>query len=122
MSIVIFIHPELKTLLRKSLIQVVIVLSKTYVESKWCQFELHLSQHRLLEMGRNDAMILVLLEEVPKKQQEGWLRYLIRTRTYLAWRPDLEGQQLFWRRLRQVLLNTPNNRQQSSREAVVHTT
>ena len=80
-----------------------IVLSRTYVESKWCQFELHLSQHRLLESERRDALVLILLEDVPKEQQNAGLRYLLSTRTYLAWRNDIEGQQLFWQRLRQVL-------------------
>lgn len=83
--------------------QVVIVLSRSYVESKWCQFELHLSQHRLLESERRDALVLILLEDVPKQQQNAGLRYLLTTRTYLAWRNDLEGQRLFWQRLRQVL-------------------
>lgn len=80
-----------------------IVLSRSYVESKWCQFELHLSQHRLLESERRDALVLILLEDVPKEQQNAGLRYLLTTRTYLAWRNDIEGQQLFWHRLRQVL-------------------
>jgi hypothetical protein len=87
---------------------VIIVLSRGYVESKWCQFELHLSQHRLLESERRDALVLILLEDVPKQQQNAGLRYLMSTRTYLAWRSDQEGQKLFWLRLRQVL--TARNR------------
>ncbi|XP_046644826.1 toll-like receptor Tollo isoform X1 [Daphnia pulicaria] len=88
--------------------KVIIVLSRGYVESKWCQFELHLSQHRLLESERRDALVLILLEDVPKQQQNAGLRYLMSTRTYLAWRSDQEGQKLFWLRLRQVL--TARNR------------
>ncbi|XP_059351036.1 toll-like receptor 13 [Daphnia carinata] len=83
--------------------KVVIVLSRGYVESKWCQFELDLSHHRLLESERRNALVLVLLEEVPKQQQNAGLRYLMSTRTYLEWRSDPEGQKLFWQRLRQVL-------------------
>ena len=86
----------------------VIVLSRSYVESKWCQFELHLSQHRLLDTDRRDALVLVVLEDVPKQQQNAGLRYLIRTRTYLAWRSDIEGQRLFWRRLYDVLSTAPS--------------
>ena len=88
-------------------LKVIIVLSRGYVESKWCQFELHLSQHRLLESERRDALVLILLEDVPKQQQNAGLRYLMSTRTYLAWRSDSEGQQLFWQRLRQVLMARP---------------
>lgn len=78
-------------------------MSRKYVESKWCQFELHLSHHRLLETERRDALVLVLLEDVPKQQQNAGIRYLMRTRTYLPWRNDIEGQKLFWKRLYQVL-------------------
>ena len=81
----------------------VIVLSRSYVESKWCQFELHLSQHRLLESERRDDLILIVLEDVPKQQLDVGLRYLMRTRTYLAWRSDIDGQRNFWKRLRHDL-------------------
>lgn len=86
-----------------SIPKVVIVLSRGYVESKWCQFELDLSHHRLLESERRNALVLILLEDVPKQQQNAGLRYLMSTRTYLEWRSDPEGQKLFWQRLRQVL-------------------
>ena len=80
-----------------------IVLSRSFVESKWCRFELHLSQHRLLETQRRDALVLIVLEDVPKQKQNAGLRYLMSTRTYLAWKSDFEGQRLFWQRLYQVL-------------------
>lgn len=83
----------------------VIVLSRSYVESKWCQFELHLSQHRLLESERRDDLILIVLEDVPKQQLDVGLRYIMRTRTYLAWRSEPDGQRTFWKRLRQDLMD-----------------
>lgn len=81
------------------------MLSRSYVDSKWCQFELHLSQHRLLESERRGDLILVVLEDVPKQQLNVGLRYLMRTRTYLAWRGDADGQRTFWKRLRQDLMD-----------------
>lgn len=82
----------------------VIVLSQAYVKSNWCQYELNLSQDRLAEEKRND-LVIILLEDEAKRSPSRRLRNLIRTRTYLAWTCDIEGQQLFWQRLRRVLHN-----------------
>ena len=79
------------------------MLSRAYVESNWCQYELNLSQDRLLEEERDD-LVIILLKDVPKKLQNSRVRYLIRKRTYLAWACDIEGQSIFFQRLRKVLL------------------
>lgn len=85
----------------------VIVLSRAFLESSWCQYELNLSKERLMEQERND-LVIILLEDIPKKLQNGRIRHLIRTRTYLAWVCDIEGQKLFWQRLHKVLLQQQN--------------
>lgn len=86
------------------MLQVIIVLSRAYVESKWCMYELDLAEHRLLEENRN-SLVLILLEDIPKSMQSNSLRFIMKTRTYLAWRTDIEGQRLFWCRLYQVLIS-----------------
>ena len=80
----------------------IVVLSKAYCESKWCRYELNLAHHQLLDENRN-TLVLILLEDVPKSSQYASLRYVMRTRTYLVWSSDIEGQKLFWRRLKAVL-------------------
>lgn len=82
------------------------MLTPAYMKSRWCQFELDLAltQDRLNKEGCDD-LIIILLEDVPKKRQTDQIRYLIRTRTYLAWACDIHGQKLFWQRLRKVLLH-----------------
>lgn len=88
---------------------ILLVISQSFLRSQWCQFELHLAQHRLLET-RREELILLFLEEIPKMKRPKTLQYLMKTKTYLLWPKkddDVEGQKLFWKRLhRAILRNT----------------
>jgi hypothetical protein len=84
----------------------VLVISQSFLRSQWCQFELHLAQHRLLET-RREELILLFLEEIPRMKRPKTLQYLMRTKTYLLWpkgNDDVEGQKLFWKRLHYAIL------------------
>lgn len=82
--------------------KVVMVLSPAFVDSSWCMFELQLASHKILDERRN-KLILVLLEALPSHRQPKKLRFLLRSRTYLAWHADPEGQRLFWVRLHRAV-------------------
>lgn len=82
--------------------QVLVVLSPAFVESSWCMFELQLASNKILD-ERRDKLILVLLEDLPSHTQPKKLRFLLRSRTYLAWQADPEGQRLFWVRLQRAV-------------------
>lgn len=83
---------------------VLLVLSEAFLRSHWCQFELSLAQHRLLEM-QNDRLILVLLEHIPRGKCSKMLRYLMLTKTYLQWpvKDKEEGRSLFWCQLKKAI-------------------
>ena len=82
--------------------QVVVVLSPAFVDSSWCMLELQLASHKILDERKN-KLILVVLEALPSHRQPKKLRFLLRSRTYLAWHSDPEGQRLFWVRLQRVV-------------------
>lgn len=82
--------------------KVLVVLSPAFVDSSWCMFELQLASHKILDERRN-KLILVLLEALPSHLQPKKLRFLLRSRTYLAWHADPEGQRLFWVRLQRAV-------------------
>jgi Leucine-rich repeat (LRR) protein len=87
---------------------ILLVISQPFLRSQWCQFELHLAQHRLLET-RREELILLFLEEIPRAKRPKTLQYLMKTKTYIQWpkEDDIEGQKLFWNRLhRAILRNT----------------
>ncbi|KAK3884579.1 hypothetical protein Pcinc_011135 [Petrolisthes cinctipes] len=82
--------------------KVVMVLSPSFVDSSWCMFELQLASNKILDERRN-KLILVLLKSLPPHCQPKKLRLLLRTRTYLPWVEDMEGQRLFWAKLMRVV-------------------
>uniref|UniRef100_A0A336LB50 CSON006589 protein n=1 Tax=Culicoides sonorensis TaxID=179676 RepID=A0A336LB50_CULSO len=100
---------------------ILLVISQSFVSSNWCQFELHLAQHRLLET-RREQLVLVLLENIPRITRPRTLQYLMRTKTYLKWPSEkrkkngntvinsadlVEQRKLFFKRLKQAIVERP---------------
>ncbi|CAH2056124.1 unnamed protein product, partial [Iphiclides podalirius] len=82
---------------------IMLIISRKFLLSQWCQFEMHLAQHRLLETRRED-LIIVLLEDIPRRLRPNTLHYLMVTNTYIAWPKECAEQKLFWRRLKKSLV------------------
>ncbi|KAL5290486.1 hypothetical protein ACFFRR_010073 [Megaselia abdita] len=86
------------------------VVSKNFLLSKWCQFEMHLAQHRMFETNK-EHLILVFLEDIPKAQRPKNLQYLMDVKTYIKWphknSSTEEEKKLFWLRLRKALVSIP---------------
>ena len=78
-----------------------IILSDGYVKSQWCNFETHVAQHTLTDMGR-DSILLVIKDKISQKLNTN-LSYLLRTRTYLQWPDGGKRQEHFWLKLKQSL-------------------
>ncbi|XP_036072545.1 toll-like receptor 2 isoform X1 [Oryzias melastigma] len=83
----------------------VFVLSKNFVRSSWCRYELDFSHFRFFDAGGDEA-ILILLEpmtkdDVPKRFCK--LRKLMSSTTYLEWPQEEERREEFWRSLRNAL-------------------
>lgn len=85
--------------------KVVVVVSRNYLQSQWCLYEMNLAYHRLIESGRK-SFVVVLLEDIPSSLRTKSLNYLLVSRTYLQW-PGTNASYLertvFWKRLRQSL-------------------
>lgn len=79
----------------------ILVVSKKSLKSQWCQFEMHLAQHKFIEASK-EQLILVLMDDIPKGQRPRTLHYLMATRTFLQW--DEKTSAVFWKRLRKSLL------------------
>ncbi|XP_051912093.1 toll-like receptor 1 [Hippocampus zosterae] len=81
------------------------VLSKDFVRSEWCNYELFFAQHRAINI-QQDSLVFLLLEPIPtdclpKKYLR--LRTLLRQQTYLEWPKDERKQQVFWASLKSML-------------------
>ncbi|XP_077399477.1 toll-like receptor 1 isoform X2 [Vanacampus margaritifer] len=81
------------------------VLSKHFVQSEWCNYELFFAQHRAINI-QQDYLVFILLEPIPtdclpKKFLR--LRSLLRQQTYLEWPKDERKRQVFWASLKSML-------------------
>ena len=85
----------------------ILVLSKHFLASSWCYFEMQIARSQLFSFGK-DVIILVILEDLPpsKVAHSRTLQTLLATKTYLKW-PCEEGRELFWQKLT-AALQRPN--------------
>lgn len=82
----------------------IILLSESFVNSEWCQFEFKMAHLQMLSDQCN-RVIVIVLDKVPLGVDEDIKLYL-KTNTYLEW-----GDRLFWEKLYFVLpdrATTPN--------------
>ena len=83
----------------------VVVLSRNFLQSAWCEFELQIARKECIERGR-DLIIAVLLEHLPADIKiSRSVERLIRKNTYIEWPTDPLGRINFWNRMRSALTN-----------------
>ncbi|KFU84610.1 Toll-like receptor 2 type-1 [Chaetura pelagica] len=88
--------------------KVLFVLSPSFVNSCWCQYELYFAEHRVLNENQ-DSLIMIVLEDLPPNsvpQKFSKLRKLLKRKTYLKWSPEEHKQKMFWHQLAAVLRTT----------------
>ncbi|CAF4887438.1 unnamed protein product [Pieris macdunnoughi] len=82
---------------------IMLIISRRFLLSQWCQFEMHLAQHRLLETRRED-LILILVEEIPRRLRPNTLHFLMLTKTYIVWPKEESEKKEFWKRMKKSLV------------------
>ena len=78
----------------------ILVLSRNFLGSNWCHFEMQMARSRLFRDGR-DCLILVLLEDLASEEvsKSRTLRNLLDTKTYIKWPKNEADQEIFWKQL-----------------------
>ncbi|XP_067456612.1 toll-like receptor 18 [Thunnus thynnus] len=85
--------------------KVIFVLSRNFVNSEWCNYELYFAQQRA--MGKTFSDIILVVKEpidpssLPSKYCK--LKKMLSTKTYLEWPQHVNQQAFFWEQLRSVL-------------------
>lgn len=75
-----------------------IILSETFLKSKWFHLEFQAAYHQTLQ-DRKNRLIVVIKGEVPDKDElEKDVQFFISTKTYLKW-----GERWFWEKLRYAI-------------------
>ena len=70
-----------------------VVVSRNWLESQWCQFEFRIA-HCLAHLENRSRLLVLLMEEIPVSKVKGDLKFYMKTFTYLD-----SSHQLFWPRL-----------------------
>ena len=83
----------------------IVVLSRNFLKSPWCEFELQIAKRECIERGR-DLIIAVMLEPLPDDIKiSSSVERLIRKNTYIEWPADPSERMHFWNQMRSVLTN-----------------
>ncbi len=80
--------------------KILLILSPTFLQSDWCQFEVRMARERLIQ-DRKDSLVLVIYKplDVPGVRLPRKLIRILERNAYLEWTMDNDGQQLFWEKL-----------------------
>ncbi|XP_067683454.1 toll-like receptor 13 [Haliotis asinina] len=86
----------------------VILLSNSFAQSDWCQFELALIQRYVLE-NVNRLLVVVMLEDIHTSYMTKAMTAMLQTTTYLQWGEEDYARTAFFNRLR-LLLRRPTQK------------
>lgn len=85
--------------------QVIFVLSRHFVNSEWCNYELYFAQQRAMGKAFSDVILVVKEPIDPSSLPSKYckLKKMLSTKTYLEWPQQPNQQAFFWAQLRSVL-------------------
>ena len=73
--------------------RVIMVLSDSFLDSEWCQYEFQTAHHRLLREKKN-RIIMILIDEINNDKLDKELKLYLKTRTYVK-----IGDPWFWQKI-----------------------
>ncbi|XP_048247952.1 toll-like receptor 4 [Haliotis rufescens] len=86
----------------KSSRRTVIVLSRNFLRSYWCKYEVEMAKMESIYTGRN-TLLVVVLENIPVRDLPPDIVELMRQDSYVEYTDDREGQEVFWQNLERAV-------------------
>ncbi|XP_030639072.1 toll-like receptor 18 [Chanos chanos] len=85
--------------------KVIFVLSRHFVDSEWCNYELYFAQQRAIGKTFSDVILVVKEPIDPNSLPSKYckLKKMLSTKTYLEWPQQPKQQPFFWAQLKSVL-------------------
>ncbi|XP_058503802.1 toll-like receptor 18 [Solea solea] len=85
--------------------KVIFVLSRNFVNSEWCNYELYFTQQRSMGKTFSDVILIVKEKIDPRSLPSKYckLKKMLSTKTYLEWPEQANQQAFFWEQLKSVL-------------------
>jgi toll-like receptor 13 len=81
--------------------KMLMVFSKDFVRSEWCQFELTYCLRHVMDY--DDALIIVCVDDVTSTEMTTSMMAVLKTTTYIQWSRHPDAVRAFWGRVRQAL-------------------
>nr|KAG5712894.1 hypothetical protein BaRGS_007491 [Batillaria attramentaria] len=81
--------------------KVLMLFSKHFARSPWCQFELNWCLSHVVE--NDDALVVVCLDDVSSRDLTPAMMAVLKTNTYIQWDEDPDAGDSFWGRLELAL-------------------
>ncbi|XP_064613321.1 toll-like receptor 4 [Liolophura sinensis] len=83
--------------------KVILVITRAFLRSDWCEFEIQMAGMRMMRDGREDAIIVIMMEETPVTEMPKSLLNLWKHITFLMWENEQTEEEIFWDRLLEVM-------------------
>ncbi|XP_067659410.1 toll-like receptor 4 [Haliotis asinina] len=80
----------------------VIVLSRHFLRSYWCKYEVEMAKMESIYTGRN-ILLVVVLENIPVKDLPPDIVELMCQDSYVEYTDDQDGQEMFWHNLERAI-------------------
>nr|KAG5697067.1 hypothetical protein BaRGS_001983 [Batillaria attramentaria] len=81
--------------------KVMMLFSRDFAQSPWCQFELNLCLSHVIE--NDDALVVVYLDDVPSRDLTPAMMAVLKTTTCIQWAEEPDVEDSFWGRLELAL-------------------
>ena len=84
----------------------IIILSKSFLKSKWCQFEYNMARmESIYSRGGEDMVVLIMYERISVKDLSSHMLAQIESDSYLEYPDNEEGLVVFWDNLYRACIN-----------------
>ncbi|XP_046566802.1 toll-like receptor 4 [Haliotis rubra] len=80
----------------------VVILTRNFLKSHWCRYELEMAKMESIYAGRN-TLLIVLMEDIPVKDLPVDIVEVMRKDSYVEFTDDTEGRDVFWHSLKRGL-------------------
>jgi toll-like receptor 13 len=101
--------------------KIMMVFSRDFVRSHWCQFELAYCLSHTME--HDDVLIIVCLDDVVSQEMTSTMMAVLKTTTYIQWEQTADAMASFWGRIQLSLhkvFQANNARRRRLNDEIVH--
>jgi hypothetical protein len=82
----------------------VAILTRNFLRSYWCRYEVEMAKMESIYTGRN-TLVIIVMEDIPVKDLPADIVEVMGRDCYVEFTNDAEGREVFWRNLKRAISN-----------------